>query len=167
MSGLCRMFGFLDKVYLSLGKPDVRLWKPDFKGEFSVKSLYSFLIDNSSVSDGWRCFWDCFIPPRVLVFCWLARRGKFLTIDGLRWRNYLIVNGCPMCLRDEEAVNHLLIIVILLIMFGWLFLLGLICSGLCLGQLHNFSINGPFDAILLVVGSYGSVCYMQLVGRYD
>ena len=44
----CRMFGLLDKVYLSLGKPDVRLWKSDVKGKFSVESFYNVLIDSST-----------------------------------------------------------------------------------------------------------------------
>lgn len=70
---LCSMFGLLDKVYLSLGKPDVRIWKPDVKGKLSVKSLYNVLIDDSSVSYGWRRFWDLYMLPRVLVFCWVAR----------------------------------------------------------------------------------------------
>ena len=43
------------------------------------------------------------------MFCWLARREYFLTIDNLRRRNHFIVNSFPMCLRDEETVNHLLI----------------------------------------------------------
>lgn len=30
-------------------------------------------------------------------------------IDNSRRRNHFIVNGCPMCLRDEETVNHLLV----------------------------------------------------------
>ena len=108
-TNLCSMFGLLDKVYFSLGKPNVKIWIPDVKEEFSVKSLYNVLIDNSSVSYGWLRFWDRYIPPRVLVFRWLAMRGRILTMDNLRRRNHFIVNGCPMCLRDKETVNHLLI----------------------------------------------------------
>ena len=39
----------------------------------------------------------------------MARKHKILTIDKLRRRNHFIVNGCPMCLKDEETVHHLLI----------------------------------------------------------
>ena len=31
------------------------------------------------------------------------------TMDLLRRRGMKIVNGCPMCLRDEESVDHLLL----------------------------------------------------------
>lgn len=30
-------------------------------------------------------------------------------MDNLRRRNVLIVNACPMCLRVEESVDHLLL----------------------------------------------------------
>ena len=36
-------------------------------------------------------------------------KSLFLTIDQLRKRNHIIVNGCPLCLNDEETVHHLLI----------------------------------------------------------
>ena len=32
-----------------------------------------------------------------------------MTIDKLRRRNHIIVNGCPICLKDEESVHHLMI----------------------------------------------------------
>lgn len=49
------------------------------------------------------------VPPRILVFCWLALLQIFLTLDKLETRKHIIVNGCPLCLTDEETVNHLLI----------------------------------------------------------
>lgn len=121
-----------------MGKRDVQLWKPDAKGTFTVKSSYNVLIeiDNSNGSGVgiWQSFWDPSIPPRVLVFCWLARKEKILTIDKLRRRIHFIVNNCPMCLRDEETVDICLFIVNLLTMFEWLFLLGLIFFRPCLGH---------------------------------
>lgn len=50
------------------------------------------------------------IFPRVLGFCWLARKEKFVTVNKLRrQRNHFIVNGCPRCSRDEETVHNLFI----------------------------------------------------------
>lgn len=51
--GFARMLGMFEKVYMSVGKLDVRLWKPDVKGQFSVKSLYNALIDCSVRVGGW------------------------------------------------------------------------------------------------------------------
>ena len=99
----------LDNVYLSLGKLDSRVWKPDTKGHFLVKSFFSVLNDSSVREDGWSSFWDPSVPPRVLVFCWIVRKYKILTIDKWRRRNHIVVNGCPLCLNDEESVHHLMI----------------------------------------------------------
>lgn len=42
-------------------------------------------------------------------FLWLAGLHKLLTMDKLKKRNVVIVNGCPMCLANEETTAHLLI----------------------------------------------------------
>ena len=34
---------------------------------------------------------------------------KNLTLDNLQKRGRIVVNGCPMCLTDEESVDHLLL----------------------------------------------------------
>ena len=36
-SGPTSLFGMLEKVYISVGRSDSRIWKPDVKGKFSVK----------------------------------------------------------------------------------------------------------------------------------
>lgn len=109
VSDLALMLGMLDNVYFSPEKSDVRLWKPDVKCQFSVKSFYNVLVDNNERRGGGDNFWISSIPPRVLVFCWIARNHKILTIDHLRKRNHIIVNGCPLCLNDEEMMHRLLI----------------------------------------------------------
>ena len=77
ISDFASLLGILDKVYVSVGRDDKRLWKPAVKGQFLVKSFYNVLADNSSRGKGWQSFWDPYVPPRVLVFCWVARKHKF------------------------------------------------------------------------------------------
>lgn len=108
VSDFGRMLGKLGQFYKSVGKWDVRLWKPDAKDQFLVKSFYNALVDFGVSMEGWERFWDPLIPPRVLAFCWVLRNHKILTLDKLR-RNIVIVNGCPICLNGEETVHHLLI----------------------------------------------------------
>ena len=67
------------------------------------------MLDLSHSIQGGKRFWDSTIPPRVLAFCWVERSHKILTLDKLRRCKHIIVNGCPMCLKDEESVLHLLI----------------------------------------------------------
>ena len=103
------MLGMVDKIFLSVGRGDKRVWKPDVKGNFSVKSFFDSLTENPDRAVGWYSFWDPLVPPRVLAFCWIARWHKILTIGKLRQRNHVIVNEYPMCLKDEELVHHLTI----------------------------------------------------------
>ena len=49
------------------------------------------------------------IPPRVILFCWLALHCALLTMENLRRCKKIIVNACPMCLASEETVDHLLL----------------------------------------------------------
>lgn len=48
-------------------------------------------------------------PPRVIAFGWIALHESILTMDNLRRQKIILVNASPMCLADEESVDHLLL----------------------------------------------------------
>lgn len=52
--------------------------------------------------------WKVKASTRVIVFGWLVLRGSSLTMDNLWWWKKILVNAFPMCLGNEETVNHLL-----------------------------------------------------------
>jgi hypothetical protein len=52
----------------------------------------------------------------VASFAWLATLGKIITMDILRKRNIIVVDGC--CKKNEQSVDHLLLIVRLLVPYG-------------------------------------------------
>lgn len=70
-----------------------------------------------------RSFWLFLEAPLVLARCtaygrWrfhpglfpcYALHGSILSIDNLHCQNRVLVNACPMCLADEEIVDHLLL----------------------------------------------------------
>ena len=56
-----------------------------------------------------QSIWKLKAPPRVVIFDWLVLRKRIPSMDNLRRRGMTIANGCPMCLRDEESVDHLLL----------------------------------------------------------
>lgn len=85
-SYMVHLLYMLEKVFLSLRK-DERLWCPDSKGDY-------------------KRYWNELVPSGVLVFCWQARLQRILTKDKLNRRQHNIVNGCPMCLAEEETPNH-------------------------------------------------------------
>lgn len=100
------------KRLFSLLKEDERLWGPDPKGQFSVKSFYDMFTWQSYThmkEEGWTDCWNRLVPPRILVLCFLARLQKKITMHKLKKIRHVIVNGCPLCLEDKESANHLLL----------------------------------------------------------
>ena len=72
--------------------------------------LCFFFYSTLSAREGSRSrlasIWRFKAPPRVVAFGWIALRRRILTLDNLRKRRKIVVNACPMCLEDEENVNH-------------------------------------------------------------
>ena len=81
------------------------------KGKFSVKSSYNVLPISSNCMYGWKNFWELGTVNSNQSFGLRlgCERHKILTIDKLRRRKHMIVNGCPKCLKDEEIENHIMI----------------------------------------------------------
>lgn len=46
------------------------------------------------------------IAPQSVSFQVVALRGRILTMDNLRTRKKIVVNAFPLCLCDEESVDH-------------------------------------------------------------
>nr|GEX60446.1 RNA-directed DNA polymerase, eukaryota [Tanacetum cinerariifolium] len=87
------------------------LWICDLSGdgEFRVKEVRSFL-DNlflHSYADATR--WVKYIPIKLNVFVWRARRDFLPTIVNLSRRGILLESSsCPLCLSSEENIHHVL-----------------------------------------------------------
>lgn len=76
---------------------------------FSISSVFFAIARNTPCPGPLSRIWKMKAPPRVVAFGWLALHGGILTMDNLRCRKKIIVNACPMCLEDDESVDHLLI----------------------------------------------------------
>lgn len=79
---------------------DNRVWVASQDGLFS-KSAGSNMI--SPLFNLWKLK-----APGVIAFSWLALQTRILTMDNLRRQKIIMVNACPMCLVEEETVDHLL-----------------------------------------------------------
>lgn len=78
---------------------DSRVWSPSEDGIFSMTSFFATppsISLSSPVDTHWDFLWKTKAPPRILVFAWLALRGRILIIDNLSWRKMIIVNACPL-----------------------------------------------------------------------
>lgn len=73
-------------------------------------SFFFVAISNSPRERSVVCsIWKLKAPPRVVICGWLALKKRILTVDSLRRRGRIVVNGCPMCLREEESIDHLML----------------------------------------------------------
>lgn len=105
------LLNFLYGVYIQDRREDERVWNATKKWLFffwSLISSWSFL-ERTRGRTSVTSIWKYKAPPRVVIFGWLVFQKGILTMDNLRRRGKLVVNDCPMCLRDEEMVNHLLL----------------------------------------------------------
>lgn len=71
---------------------------------FLYSHLQSFLFDKSIAYH-----MEAEAPLRVIGFRWLALYNVILMMDNMRRRQRIMVNACPMCLANEESVDHLLL----------------------------------------------------------
>ena len=53
--------------------------------------------------------WNSCVPLKVCVFTWEVWWGKVLTADQLKKRGFQLASRCPLCQKDEETLEHLLI----------------------------------------------------------
>nr|GEW88148.1 RNA-directed DNA polymerase, eukaryota [Tanacetum cinerariifolium] len=78
-------------------------------GEFRVKEVRNFL-DNlflPSYADATR--WVKYIPIKINIFVWRARRDFLPTRVNLSRRGILLESSsCPLCLSSEENIHHVL-----------------------------------------------------------
>ncbi|WVZ74625.1 hypothetical protein U9M48_022786 [Paspalum notatum var. saurae] len=83
---------------------DVFRWGLNKTGFFSVKSMYSFLINNGlKVSQE---IWRTKIPLKIKIFMWYIKRGVLLTKDNLARRNWNGSQSCCFC-HYNESIQHL------------------------------------------------------------
>lgn len=85
------------------------MWAASKDGLFSVSSFFRLFQEMIRLPGNGLKVWKMKAPLRVIAFDWLALERKILTLDNLRKRKIIVVNACPMCLGDEELVEHLLL----------------------------------------------------------
>lgn len=103
----------LEKVELS-DQEDGMVWE-EGKNGFHVCLLSESLNDKRRLDGNlgilrfpYKRIWKAkYLPPKVAFFCWIALRGRILTIDKLKIRGMQILNRCFLCKTDEESVEHI------------------------------------------------------------
>lgn len=64
----------------------------------------SYIIPNTL----WKCVWKLCVTPKVQHFIWQVSVGAVATRAALFKRKCVDNPVCPICLTDEETLEHLL-----------------------------------------------------------
>ncbi|KAJ1443251.1 Reverse transcriptase zinc-binding domain [Sesbania bispinosa] len=92
--------------------PDYLAWKFSSTSEFTIKTAYEFLTENSTakypIDDIFKTIWSWQGPPRVSTFVWKVVHGKLLTNCERVKMGVTTSNLCPRCNSAPETIMHLL-----------------------------------------------------------
>uniref|UniRef100_A0A453G4S4 Reverse transcriptase zinc-binding domain-containing protein n=1 Tax=Aegilops tauschii subsp. strangulata TaxID=200361 RepID=A0A453G4S4_AEGTS len=91
------LFGVEDSLY----------WKLSGSGVFSVKSMYTDLINTGNIPRTVH-IWKVKVPLKIKVFTWFVHKGVILTKDNLAKRNWEGSKRCCFCDHDE-TIEYLFI----------------------------------------------------------
>ena len=101
---------FKDRNVVLTKKKDKVIWCGSLSGKYSVKIGYNLLAETGRESFFSRDLcWNKDTLPKAGTFTWLAYKGRILTAERLR---KIGINGpsrCPLCEKQEETIDHLLI----------------------------------------------------------
>ena len=56
-----------------------------------------------------KLIWNNYIPSKISLFAWEVWWGKILTMEQLKKRGRHLASRCPLCGKDEEQLDHLLL----------------------------------------------------------
>ncbi|KAI4984547.1 hypothetical protein ZWY2020_017177 [Hordeum vulgare] len=95
--------GFME-VQLS-DQSDTIHWKLTTSGSFTVKSMYTNLI-NAGILPTSPHIWKIKIPLKIKIFMWFVHKGVILTKDNLVKRRWMGNSRCCFC-NNNETNKHL------------------------------------------------------------
>ncbi|XP_026448285.1 uncharacterized protein LOC113348651 [Papaver somniferum] len=79
----------LNRMPIPMGGADVRVWMPELKGEFSVKSATELIRQKYSRLEGTQLLWRKEVHPVLAAQNWKFLRGACATYDLIRRRSEL------------------------------------------------------------------------------
>eukprot|EP00253_Pinus_taeda_P010390 PITA_10390 len=84
-------------------------WGMIGNGNFSLKEAREMIVkaEQEEVVPWCNKVWDSLFWPKIKTFLWLLMQNKTLTWDNLRRKGFGGPSRCPMCLGEEETINHL------------------------------------------------------------
>ncbi|XP_026383956.1 uncharacterized protein LOC113279476 [Papaver somniferum] len=103
---------------------DRKVWMPDFKGKFSVKSAKELVCTKYIAMEGISLLWNSAVHPNLAAQNWKFLRGACATLDKVKSRfKHSFPNKCMVCKCDDESLEHVYGHATLLFRHGFGFLL--------------------------------------------
>jgi hypothetical protein len=99
----------IDEADLDLtdNRVDEIAWTRTTSGEYSTRSAYQIQFHGSITSDFQSLIWWVWSTSRYRFFIWLMLQKRVWTADRLMQRQWPNKYFCPLCIRNLEAIAHL------------------------------------------------------------
>jgi hypothetical protein len=91
----------VESIQLTIGLNEF-CWNLHLNGNFSVRSLYSVIIQSDIPIDGNKKIWKMKIPLKTKIFGWYLHRGIILTKYNLVKRNWQGSSQCVFVIRTRQ-----------------------------------------------------------------
>jgi hypothetical protein len=88
---------------------DTISWTLTEDGQYTAASAYKAQFFGATISNFRRSVWKTWAPPKVKFFAWLALQNRLWTADRLQKRGWPNNGNCPLCSRNAESIDHLLL----------------------------------------------------------
>ncbi|WVZ54481.1 hypothetical protein U9M48_005268, partial [Paspalum notatum var. saurae] len=126
-----------------VGHHDKAVWSITEHGQFTVKSLYNFLVNQIALPMNNKKLWKLKLALKIKIFVWFLMKGVILTKDNLKKRNWYGDDGCCFC-NKKETIQHLFFDCHVAI-FVWR-----IVQGYILDKILEFTSNGRWQKLFEV-----------------
>ena len=103
------LLALLDGSKVDLASNDMILWPHDSTKKFTIKIFIKISKGLSVIDFPADAIWKSKAPLKACFLAWAATKVKVPTEEMLKRRNFKLASRCPMCLREEESVDHLFI----------------------------------------------------------
>jgi hypothetical protein len=97
------------ELHLVLGVVDAFMWGCSESGTYTASSAYRMQFLRSTRSPLLPTIWQAWAPAKCRLLAWLFVQNRVLTADRLMARCWPNSYFCPLCMRNLETADHLLV----------------------------------------------------------
>jgi hypothetical protein len=88
---------------------DTHFFRLAANGKYSAKAAYEGFFLGLTTFEPYHRNWKTWAPPKTKFFMWLVAQRRLWTADRLQKRGMDHPTSCPLCDKEQETPDHLLI----------------------------------------------------------